>query len=328
MRNLFLLTVILFLLINCIGCRKRTSKDISYEMFKFYNLHNGDAKFYRDYIITNVNSILTIFNLEGNKVAEFPQIKVNWLDCIDDEGVIIYGNFNKETGKCVLDNNLGLVKNSIIMKSENLAIDQTILQIRGGGYYITRTEILGNVNNSEPDGKNGVYTVKLYSSLNLEDWNFVGDILSCNKNIEDVKLNYWDNKFYLTYEKESYDKGKSSINLVISKDSKGIEWGNAIQLVEENADNEPGHFRRIEQGYELYFSSDIENQGGSYDLALCYMRRYDEDFNVVEERRIETSGDPGVLLYDMVEKNNLLYLCYAQNYSTNCNLVVSKTAYR
>ena len=57
-----------------------------------------DAKFMNNCIITGVNGKLTILSTDRSVIATFPEIIVNWIYTIDEEGLIVYCNTNKKIG--------------------------------------------------------------------------------------------------------------------------------------------------------------------------------------------------------------------------------------
>ena len=187
------------------------------KLFEISNLHNGDAKFMGKNIITSVKSKLTLIDLNGNIIKTFESVNSSWVDAIDDEKIIIYGNSDKQIGIVMLDDNYNMVSNNIIFESDNLLIDPTISRINER-YYATVTEIKGAVNNSNPDVANGEYWIHLYVSDDLITWSQISDIEHMNNNLEDVDFIEMDGNLYAIYEKEELDKGNSAILMKSSGD--------------------------------------------------------------------------------------------------------------
>lgn len=295
-------------------------------LFKLEKLWNGDAKLLSNqYVITGKEGLMMI-NPDGDIIKHHTDIHVNWLDVYEEERIIVYGNFNKEIGICRYDDNYEILSNKIIFNVEkDLGIDPAICKVNDL-YYITITYITGTINNADLDAENGLYEIVLYSSSDLENWNEVSSVIKIKQNVEDIDLNYFNGQFYLTYEKEQCDKGKSSINVLISEDS-GKTWGNNIVLVEENADNEPASFFTDDEGYCLYYSSDIEKPGSTYEGAKVYRQKYDKNLNKKgESREVPLQNNEGNLLYDVEIKNKSVYLLFSQNYITKSNLILEKTS--
>lgn len=297
---------------------------ISKPLFKLEQLWNGDAKLLSNkYVMTNKDGLL-IIDSNGSIVKQYTNIYMNWLDICEEEKMIVYGNFNKEIGICRYNDNYEILSNDIILNiQEDLGIDPAVCKA-GSLYYMTVTHITGTINNADVNTENGLYEVILYSSSDLKNWSKVSSVIKVNQNIEDIDLNYFDNSLYLTYEKEQCDKGKSSINLLISNDN-GKTWGDNVVLIEENADNEPASFFQAENGYYLYYSSDIEQPGSTYEGAKVYVQKYDKNFKAENEPiKIPLQNSDGNLLYDVKIQNELLYLLFSQNYITKSNLILEQ----
>ncbi len=112
-RNLFLLSFVLVIFIVT-GCSSRelqpASADVATQsglqkLFTISELHNGDAKFMNEKIFTGVNGVLNVIDFDGKIVKGFDDIKVNWLDVVEEENVILYGNFDHQIGVLRLDEN-------------------------------------------------------------------------------------------------------------------------------------------------------------------------------------------------------------------------------
>lgn len=293
-------------------------------IFQIDKLCSGDAKLAdNNTVVTSVGSKLT-FIINGEIVKQYDDIHVNWLDIISEERLIVYSNWDKQAGVLKYDEDFNIVSNDICFEIQvNLGIDPSLCKV-GNVYYITVTHITGTINNGDINGENGKYTISLYKSKNLKEWEKVSDVITMNNNLEDIDLNYFDGKLYLTYEKEQCDKGSSSINLLISDDG-GLTFGENITLVEENADNEPAGIFYDDETYYLFYSSDIENKGGTYEKSNMYMQSYNSDFTSKDEPvKLECIYGTGTLFYDMLWEKDNLYCLFAGNYLTQNNLVLEK----
>lgn len=276
-------------------------------------LNNGDAKILDDYIITNSDSML-VLDLLGNIKCEFSDINANWLDGIkvDDYYYIVYGNFNNQIGLCKFNLNFELIENTVLFTSDNLMIDPTILETNNR-YFLAITEIVGTINNADSNEENGIYTVKLYKSINLADWNYVSDIKKDNHNLEDTELEFMNDKLYLLYEQEQLDKGSSAI-CIIESDDEGETWGNEKYLTSKDSDNEPARLLHVAEGYILYYSSDKVNVGSSYNGASVYKSYYDSNFEIIRTEMPKLNHSTGVLLYDVKIEGDSEYYLFAENY--------------
>lgn len=305
------------------GGIEETRGTITTQLFKRDKLKNADAKLMSNGVVTSINRKLTFIDFNGNIVKQYENSDVSWLDVCEDR-VIVYGNNNKEIGICVIDENYNIISNNVIMNiEERLGIDPAICKV-GNDYYITVTHITGAVNNGNPDVENGNYSVRMYKSSDLKSWVYVSEVLNYDTNLEDIDLNYYNGKFVLSYEKETFDKLNSSICITISNDM-GKTWSGSKTLIEANADNEPASLVESQEGYCLYYSSDIEELGGSYETSRVYSQALDKEFNKVgssfEVPLINRNGD---LLYDVsVEKKYITYL-FTEKYITQSNLILER----
>ena len=72
-----------------IGCSGRE------EPLVISKMHNGDAKFYKDKIVTSVDSVLTL--VDGKEqIRKYPGVCANWIDIIEEKNLLVYGNGRKE----------------------------------------------------------------------------------------------------------------------------------------------------------------------------------------------------------------------------------------
>ncbi len=247
-------------------------------------LGNGDAKFYDEHwIMTSVNGKLRIISIDGKQEKEYEDVNVNWFTVEQGDKTVVYSNARKEVGILRLDDDMNVITNNIIYHAEDLPIDPSIIKI-GGEYFITVTYINGAVNNSDKDTDNGVYTIKLYASADLENFECIGDVLSDKKNLEDIVPFYREGKYYLFFEREEIDKGASSLEVTESGDN-GVSWSEPIKLCALSADNELGNVLFDNNCFALFFSSDYLNPGTSYDGASIFVSYFDEEFHPLQTNK-------------------------------------------
>lgn len=330
MRNKRLLPLIVLALFGLVFCGKNgvatntgteaPKAEAALRGFRLEGFGNGDTKFFGDHIITGRGNLL-LLDLSGNIEREYDGIAVNWLDGIEDEGLIVYGNFNCEHGIVRLDPESMEATEIYKQSSGKLWIDPTLAK-HGDRYYATFTEIDGNVNIADPEVENGLYTIRLFASDNLADWEELPDIVSEKHNLEDVDLSIYDEVMYVTYEKEVVDKGDSAIVLRTSTDL-GQSFGDEIILLEADCDHEPVAFLKEGDGFSLLYSCDLENRGASYMGGKIYKALYDSDFNCLEKDiAIETDTDEGLLWYDYRESGDEARYLFAGNYLTQNNMIL------
>lgn len=317
-----LFTAILFTILLLQGCTEEEPE----VLFNISQLHNGDAKLLSDrYVVTSVNGQLTFISPEGKIINQDKNVNVNWCDVCEEDRFIVYGNWQKQIGICRYDEDYNVVSNEIVMEiQETLGIDPVVCKVEGR-YFITVTHIVGNINNADINSENGTYTIKLYSSDDLKNWIEVSEVVSAGNNLEDIDLNYYDSKLFVTYEKELVDKKESSINLLISENM-GESWSENIMLIEANADNEPAAFVHMEDSYYLYYSSDIDDPGETYEKSKVRVAEFDEKFNQVgESKKLELYNSEGDLLYDVYIDKDKIYCLFAKHYLSDCDLVLECT---
>ncbi len=283
---------------------------------------NADAKFYNDYIITSVDEGIQILDFDGKIVNSYEGLKASWLYTYPEEGVVVYSNHDKETHLLRLDENMDMISDRVILNTELLAIDPTICKV-GDTYLVTHTTIDGTINNPSPDGDNGIYTLELYTSKNLENWEHRTTITSQKHDIEDIDMLYDNQKLYCTYEKEDYDKGPSKICMRVSLDE-GITWSEEQILIDNGADNEPSCILKEDDGYRLYYSSDKERPGESYNGASAYSAFFDMNFNHVSEldEKVDMKDNLGIRLYEVKMLDGKLYFLFAKNFMTDKDFVL------
>lgn len=287
---------------------------------------NADAKFYNDYIITSVDEGIQILNFEGKVVKAYEGFKASWIYTYPAEGLVVYSNHDNETHLLKLDHEMNMVSDEVILKSELLAIDPTICKV-GDTYLVTHTTIEGTINNPAPDGDNGIYTLELFASKDLKNFEHRATIVSEKHDIEDIDMLYDQDTLYCVYEKEDYDKGPSKICMRASKDF-GNTWSDEQILVENGGDNEPACIVKEDGGYSLFYSSDCECIGESYNGASAYCAFFDEDFKHldVENQKIDMKDNYGVRLYEVKVTEKAMYLMFAHNYMTDKDFVLRKAS--
>lgn len=300
----------------------------------FYKLHNndnlfvlkgyksGDTKFYKDNkLITGKDNMLHLINLD-NKIDKNLNVNVNWLDTIPDENIIIYGNFNNQIGILRLDDHDNIIDHNVVIKGDDLRIDPSIIKIEDE-YYFTTTKIKGAVNNADPNKENGEYTVELYKTKNLKTITKISDVVSAKNNLEDIDMLYTEGFLNIVYEKETYDHGTSDIILKRSK-NKGETWGNEFPLVQGKGDCEPATFTYNENGYTLFYSSDEEDIGKSYDGAKSYYIKYDKDFKFLNKHPILLHIPKNMILYEVRKYDTTYEALYVNDYSGERNIYVDR----
>lgn len=285
---------------------------------------NADAKFYNAYIITSVDEGIQMLDFDGKVVKSYEGLKASWIYTYPKEGLVVYSNHDNETHLLKLDEEMNMVSDEVILTSELLAIDPTICKV-GDTYLVTHTTIEGTINNPEPNGDNGIYTLELYASKDLKTFEHRTTIVSEKSDIEDIDMLYDNNTLYCIYEKEDYDKGPSRICMRASKDM-GNTWSDEQILIENGGDNEPACILKESDGYRLFYSSDKECIGASYNGASAYSAFFDADFVHLSEydEKVDMKDNYGVRLYEVMESDGSLYLMFAHNYITDKDFVLRK----
>ena len=164
----------------------------SSEGFFLEKYANADAKFYNDHIITSVDEGVYMLDFDGNVVKSYEGLKASWMYAYAEEGLVVYSNHDNETHLLKLDDNMDMITDEVILTSELLAIDPTICKV-GDTYLVTHTTIEGTINNPDPNGDNGIYSLELYASKDLENWEHRATITSQKHDIEDIDM-MLDNK--------------------------------------------------------------------------------------------------------------------------------------
>lgn len=289
---------------------------------------NADAKFYNDHIITSVNEGVYMLDFEGKEVKAYEGLKASWMYAYAEDGLVIYSNHNRETHLLKLDENMDMISDEVILTTDLLAIDPTICKVEDT-YLLTHTLIDGTVNNPNPNGENGIYTLQLYASKDLKNFEHRTIIVSEKHDIEDIDMVYHDGRLHCIYEKENYDKGPSKICMRVSDDA-GYSWSEEKVLIENGADNEMACMVKEYDGWKLFYSSDKERQGESYHGASAYSAYFDADFQHIAEydEKIDMKDNLSVRLYEIKQTEEKLYLMYAHDYLTDKNFVLKSIDYR
>lgn len=299
-------------------------KEYGFTLLKY---HNADAKFIGDHIITSVDEGIRILDLNGSLTAQYDGLLASWLYVQEGEEAdgsayrVAYSNHANETHILRLSKDYELLGDQMVLKTDVLAIDPILIKA-DDTWYLTHTKINGTINNPAPGGDNGTYTVKLYRSENLKNWEYVTDILSRKKNIEDGDLRYTDGVLHYFFEMEEYDKGPSAICVMTSADGGGT-WEAPKELLPAVADNEMAACEPTEEGWRLYVSSDYACVGESYQGASVYYADYTPDFEPVGTYTPSAMPDNrSVRLYEVKETDGQRYFLFARNFLTDCDLLL------
>lgn len=306
-----LLIIIILLFIS--GC---TTKN-NYKSFRFIH-QSGDAKFYRDNRLVTSSGVLEIINTEDKSLQTFPDYLSSWVDCLPEDNLIVFSSTNLQVNVVRLNERGNQVDKFLVCSGNELRIDPTIFKIKNK-YFITCTKIEGAINNGDPMKENGLYTIELYTSSDLEHWEKVSNIISMNENLEDVDVLVKADEIYVMYEQERYDHGPSDIMLISSKDL-GNTWSESTALIKRNADNEPAKLLFENDSFYLFYSSDKEDIGTSYDGAKAYVNIYNTEFVLQEEHLLPTTVEKNMILYDVLVQDDNIALLYAANYMQNREL--------
>ncbi len=305
--------------------------------FTLNQYHNADAKFIGNHIITSVDEQIRILDLEGQEVRRFEGTQASWIYVMEDDGgnepaaesqitaadsyTVAYSNHSNETHILKLTSDAELMDDQVAVTTDTLAIDPILVQI-DDGYLLTNTEIDGTINNPSPDGDNGIYTVRLYHSDDLVNWEYMTDIISRKQNLEDGDIRYLDGTLYYFFEMEDYDKGPSKICVMESADY-GMTWSEPKTLLPNEADNEMASCEKTADGWRLYVSSDLACVGESYQGASVYYCDYTDEFEPVELYVKSAMPDnESVRLYEVKEEDGKLYFLFARNFLTDCDFLL------
>ncbi len=295
--------------------------------FTLEQYRNADAKFLGDHIVTSVDEGIQILDLQGNVVKSFPELSASWVYAQEDvrakENVIVYSNHANETHILRLSEEHEFQTDDVALRTDTLAIDPILIRMEND-WLLAHTLIDGTINNPDPEGDNGTYTVKLYRSGNLKEWDYVTDIISQKKNTEDGDLRYVEDTgiLYYFFEMEEYDQGPSAICVMTSEDG-GETWNRPIALTDVQADNEMASCEWTGEGWRLYMSSDMASAGESYQGASVYYRDYSSDFTSTGIYYQSSMPDnESVRLYEVKELSGQQHFLFARNYLTDCDLLL------
>ena len=114
----------------------------------------------------------------------------------------------------------------------------------------------------------------------------------------------------------------------------GRHWKSPVTVLPSDADQEPAGLLRADDGWYLYYSSDVDNPGESYNGASAYRTHLDRDMGVVsknerlelatpDESDPETDQKGGILLYDVQKFGSSIYFVYSEDHLSSDNLCVS-----
>lgn len=298
--------------------------------FTLPGYRNADAKFLGEHIITSVDEGIRVLDLEGNIVCQYDGLNASWLYVQEEDGgfedragayVVAYSNHANETHILRLTDEEGMPDDRLALKTDTLAIDPILIK-KGDVWLLAHTCIEGTINNPDPQGENGTYTVKLYRSEDLEQWDYVTDIISRKQNVEDGDFRCVDGTLYYFFEMEQYDKGPSAICVMSSEDDGGT-WSGPFKLLPDVADNEMASCEPTEEGWRLYVSSDYACVGESYQGASVYYADYTRDFQPICTYRLSAMPDnESVRLYEVKETGGQLRFLFARNFLTDCDLLL------
>ena len=292
--------------------------------FTLEQYHNADAKFIGDGIITSVDEGIRILDLKGCEIQSYDGLSASWLyvqEGDSGEWDVAYSNHANETHILRLSSEYEMLEDQRVLATDTLAIDPILVD---DGWLLTHTTIEGTINNPDPDGENGVYTVKLYRSEDLDHWEYVTDVIRGDQNLEDGDIRYVDGTLYYFFEMENYDKGPSAICAMTSKDG-GKTWSQVKELLPAVADNEMANCEPTDTGWRLYVSSDYACVGESYQGASVYYADYTPELDPVQTyKRSRMPDNEAVRLYDVKETDGQIYFLFARNFLTDCDLLLRK----
>tara|TARA_R110001592_G_scaffold363111_1_gene680552 strand:- start:31576 stop:32463 length:888 start_codon:yes stop_codon:yes gene_type:complete len=267
------------------------------------------------YIVANLNSKLSI-RKTGDANASFkstkPTVSSSWLDIIEDNGSIlcVTASFQDKSLRLykidMQSLNVNLIA-TVQQFDEQLIIDPTLLKVEDN-YFITYTQIKGNINNGDTKKTNGHYEVVLLESKDLIHWKKISSIVSENTNIEDGFLSYdagMKSLFFL-YEEEVFDHKESAIKIKKSIDG-GAHWEKPITLLSATADQEPAAIFSCNEKKYLFYSSDADNLGASYYGAKGYISSFSGSNYRPEQIDVRLKLDDGIILYDVMLHNNKMH---------------------
>lgn len=283
------------------------------------SFHNADSKFLGDdKVLTAKDGKLTITDFELKVLRQYP-LSSDWSDyaIVDDRLYIISSNFQREVNLTVLDlESLELISSEVLFQTEKLCIDPACIFF-DSKFYFTLTEIDGAVNNGDPTKENGLYTIKLYSSSDFEKTEYIKEVLSLKRNLEDLEFLIVENKLALVYEEEIAHSLDSSIYLLSSSE----ELFDTKTFLLSNGDTEPAKMMKVGREWWFFYSSDASHPGMSYGGSDIYLVKFDSHWKMKKHIKIP-SVSSGIHLYDVKYKNGTWSFLYCLNYDTTRDLVI------
>ena len=303
------------------GSSETDREDDPVILTKSENMGKHDSRFFDDaHLVTTSDGYIVFTDLSG-RITASTHVRANWVAPCGD--ILVYSSEYKETGIGRFDPEKGETEELFFDKSEMLRIDPTVIaDDDGAGWYYTTTAISGTVNNDDPGAENGFYSVSLFEYKGGKSSVICRDIVSCQNNIEDPVLIRDGEKLLFVYEKETYDKGPSSIEL-ISSVKPYDKWSEPLELLPATCDQEIGGFEKTDDGYVLYYSSDSEYVGGSYNRGKLHRALFDSDLKIISNDKIDIDTDKGLLVYDVRRVGGNLYYAMSGNYLTEGDLIVA-----
>ena len=285
------------------------------------------------YIVASLDGELSI-NKVSDSSASFkgtqPIVSSNWLDIIEDHGSLlcVTASFKDKSLRLykidMQSLNVQLIA-TVLQYDEQLLIDPTFLKVEDK-YFITYTQIKGNINNADISKQNGHYEVVLVASNDLIHWKKISSIVSEDTNIEDgfLYVEAAENSLCFLYEEETFDKNTSALKIKKSTDS-GVSWQAPTTLLNATADQEPAAIFKCNEKRYLFYSSDLDNPGASYYGAKGYISSFSNINYTPDQTNIGLELDEGIILYDVMLNNNKMYLLAQKLKKDKTNVLVYYT---
>ncbi len=268
------------------------------------------------YVVATLSRTLSLKKFDDSETlfsSTSPEISSDWIGVMEDDNSIlcVTASFKDQSLRLYRINtqSLNVEFLTTIITKERLLIDPLIIKVENE-YFITFTQIDGNINNGNELKQNGHYEVVLMKSNDLINWDTISTIVSENANIEDGSLLFDKEKksLFFMYEEEVFDKKKSIVKIRKSIDM-GQTWKDPIPLLDGPDDKEPAAIFKYYNNYYIFYSSDLDDIGSSYYGAKGYMSAFDV-FNL---KPIFINAniylDKGIVLYDVIlNDKNLFFL--------------------
>lgn len=206
----------------------------------------------------------------------------------------------------------------VVVEDDNLKIDPTLKYFKGR-WFLTFTQVDGTANRSTKDSPNGTYAIKFMSSADLKSWDGPYTVIQRDSNLEDPILfaHSEDERLTLLYEQETLDRHESALSLISSQDL-GRTWTDQRLLHLPPGDNEPAGLFKLGNHYHLFFSSDAETPGTSYEGSYAYQAPLLETNEKVNPSRLPHIK--GSLLLDTELARDTLHFVGIENYKTKRQL--------